>query len=406
MKQDIGYYFITIVSRFIGRFVLLFALARIANLNDFGLFTYSLTFSAILVLILDYGYNIKALKDMSKDVCNISTYVSRAFLLKLVVFALVFIFYYLFDLNTLLNIKDNEKDLLLMFFCISLLSSLANLFLLPYKATRRFNVEAKYVSIDNIISLILIVTLYYYYSLENAIIGYLVFKALLFIVILFEFKREYKLKLDVYSLVDEFKSASIYAVYEIVGGLYLMIDTLIMKVYLSNEDIAIYQIGIRLLFGAQIILSIVNSVFLPRLSSYYRHTQFFTLAIKLNRLFFVFAIICSILLYLFIHQIVLLLFGEGYLLFLNIAIYFILIILLRYMSSIYSVLLIVGDKQIIRVLTLLIVTSCLIICDLIVIPLHGIEGAAMSLLVAHFLILVTYMFFVYREYRMMFFVKT
>jgi len=210
----------------------------------------------------------------------------------------------------------------------------------------------------------------------------------------------------VYSLVDEFKSASIYAIYEIVGGLYLMIDTLIMKVYLSNEDIAIYQIGIRLLFGAQIILSIVNSVFLPRLSSYYRHKQFFTLAIILNRLFFVFAIICSILLYLFIHQIVLLLFGEGYLLFLNIAIYFILIILLRYMSSIYSVLLIVGDKQIIRVLTLLIVTACLIICDLIVIPLYGIKGAAMSLLVAHFLILVTYIFFVYREYGMIFFVKT
>ena len=74
---------ITTISRLLSGFLLIFFLARILTINDFGIFTYSLVFSNILVLIVEYGYNIKLSKDTAKNPSRISQITFKAFKVKI-----------------------------------------------------------------------------------------------------------------------------------------------------------------------------------------------------------------------------------------------------------------------------------------------------------------------------------
>ena len=57
MKSNFLFSSLSISSRLLTGFFLIFFLARLLSVEDFGVFTYSLVFANILVLIVEYGYN-------------------------------------------------------------------------------------------------------------------------------------------------------------------------------------------------------------------------------------------------------------------------------------------------------------------------------------------------------------
>jgi len=277
-----------------------------------------------------------------------------------------------------------------------------NLFVAPFKAVGRFEVEALIAFIDNILTIIVVLAANTYYGFDAAILAYFLSKTFIFIMAFSIYKRNYKIIF--FSTNDKTSSTPIFplAIYEIIGGLYLMIDTVILKIYVPNEDIAIYQVGIRLLFGTQIILSIVNSVFLPRLSAIKGTPRFTLLFRKLNLLVAFTGLTLSAFLYVFGEGIVVFLFGDLFSQFSELLIYFCLIIFLRYLTAMYSAITLLDDKHVIRTFAILLTTILLIILDFIIIPLYGINGAAVVLLFAHILLLAIFMTLTYLKYKKLF----
>ena len=72
LHNNILFSTISVFSRLISGFVIIFILTKSLTINDFGVFSYSLVFASILVLIVDYGYSIKLVKDIARTKNKIS----------------------------------------------------------------------------------------------------------------------------------------------------------------------------------------------------------------------------------------------------------------------------------------------------------------------------------------------
>ena len=83
LKSNMFYSTITTISRLISGFFLIFILARILTLSNFGDLTYSLVFANLLVLIIEYGYSLKLSKDTAKNLNDISILTWSAIKVKL-----------------------------------------------------------------------------------------------------------------------------------------------------------------------------------------------------------------------------------------------------------------------------------------------------------------------------------
>ena len=85
IRHNIAYASITAGLKLISGFFLLIAIARIISVHEFGLFMYALTYATLFGLFIDYGYQIKLLKDIPGDVGNLPYMISKAILAKMVI---------------------------------------------------------------------------------------------------------------------------------------------------------------------------------------------------------------------------------------------------------------------------------------------------------------------------------
>ena len=149
LKSNIFFSTITTMSRLISGFFLIFILARLLTLSDFGILTYSLVFANLLVLIIEYGYNLKLSKDTAKNLNDISILTSTAIKVKLGL--LIFVIVILFILG-IFEYPDRATYKIIFILSISsVFNSFANHFLIPYRSIDRFDVEAKYAFINSIL---------------------------------------------------------------------------------------------------------------------------------------------------------------------------------------------------------------------------------------------------------------
>ncbi len=83
LLNNIRYSTITTISRLLSGFFLIFILARLLTLSAFGTLTYSIVFANLLVLIIEYGYELKLSKDTAKNLNQIGILTWKAVKVKL-----------------------------------------------------------------------------------------------------------------------------------------------------------------------------------------------------------------------------------------------------------------------------------------------------------------------------------
>lgn len=406
MKKNLLYSGITILLRVIGRFALIFILARLYTLNDFGVFTYSLTIAGILILFFDFGYNIKILNEIPKGEELIASTIGKAVLIKLVLVFSVIIFILLINLESALNIDTgDELETVICFVIISIVSSFTNLFILPFKATNKYHIESLIIGFESIFTLLFVLGVFLY-SNENflfSIYAYLIVKILTLILAIYFYFKNYNLIFENINIFKELTVLLPFGLHFFLGGLYLMVDTVILKIFVSNEKLAIYQAGLRILMASSMLLTIINSVFLPRLSLLkIEDSEFFIETQRLNRIVFFIGAVISVFSLCFSEFIILTLFGPNFLPLQEIFIYFILIIFLRYCTSVYGILLTISNKQKIRAWIVLVAFLFIIVGDYFLIPEYEIKGSILVLLFAHVFIFLTKTFYTYKSYNTLF----
>ncbi len=404
IKKNIAYSSITAGLKLVSGFFLLIVIARIISVNEFGIFMYALTYSTLFGLFIDYGYQIRLLKDIPQDVENLSYIVSTALLSKLFIFLISLPFLVFFVLLTSLTSKELNLVTILLLGYVA--GSFANTMLISYKCTNRFEVESKYVFMDTvaIVTLIALASLSEADSLDIAL-AFLLAKLFYVFLVLSRYRKEYAIKRT--SIADSMSDLILgipFAIHYIVGSLYLNVDTLIIKEFASFEDVAIYQSGIRLVVGAGIVLSVLNSVLTPRFVQYLVNDRN-RLSIEVNNSIKAILVLGSLGAYLafqYSEEIAVIIYGDKYSDLGALLPIFAIIIFLRTLGTIYGILLTIGGSQNIRAVAVLGTLILVIVLNFIVVPRIGIEGAAYVLLVAHIALMLIYMINVKKVYSKLF----
>ncbi len=400
LLKNIKYSTITTISRLVSGFFLIFILARLLTLSDFGILTYSLVFANLLVLIIEYGYELKLSKDSAKNLNDISILTSTAIKVKLLLLSFVIII--LFILGVLDYPDPTTYKIVFIFSISAVFNSFAKHFLIPYRSIDRFDVEAKFVFINNIL-LFGVVALVAYFSRNITVIalGFLCVKILYSTFTVRRFIADFGLKFGSVNLLAELKKTFPYAVHIAVGAMYLNIDTIILREFVSNSEIGIYQAGMRAMAAATIGLGIFNSVLIPKLSSLVdeNKVQLIELSTKFNLITLISGLLIALMVNIFSNELIYIVYGKKFSTLSNYVIYFSIIIFFRYFSVVYGALLTISDKQKVRTYAVLFTLLFIIVVDLLVIPTYGIHGALYTLIAAHIILTAIYFYFAFKEYK-------
>lgn len=401
IKKNIGFSFITALSKLLGGIGVLIILARFLSLSEFGLFTYILTVTSSIILFVDYGFNIKLLIDIPRNTNVIEEIVSTSLIVKCLFFviisSLLLIFY-------LLRFFVVDQIILTLCIFISLfLFSLNNTFLSLFKSINNYFLETKIVVIDNVFSFffILIAVLY---TDELYLIGiaFLVPKIVSLLISFYHYNNQFSFLFKSLSRqVNEIRIGFPFAIHYIIGNIFLNIDTLILAYFVSQQDLALYQSGIRIIIGAGLLLTIVNSIYLPLLS---KETHLIKKTKELN--FYLLFIGCVITFpFLFFPQyIILTIYGSDFLPAVELFRIFGIIIFLRIIGSSYGIVLSVSNKQIYRAIALIVSIVFMFGLDIYLIPKseNMLLTAAYILLFSHIIITFFYIFIAHKRYKTFF----
>jgi O-antigen/teichoic acid export membrane protein len=403
MKSNFVFSSLSVFSRLLTGFLLLFCLARLLSVEHFGVFTYSLVFSNILVLIVEYGYNLKLSKDTAKNPEKISELVFMTVRVKgFLILPLLLVVGVLWGIGF---IEFRSFQILLVLTISAIFNSFANHFLIPYRSINKFNVETIYVFINNLSILCLVIYVAYIYNdLLFIAITFMCVKFLFMIATFFRFKKDFGISFEKLNLKKELIEAFPYAIHIGVGTMYLNIDTLILKEYVGDYQIGIYQAGMRALVAATIGLAVISTVLVPKLASLSNdRKKLIDLAGFYNKYIIVFGLCVALFVNIFDKELIYLVFGEKFTDLIQYVFLFSLVVFMRYFGTLYGTLLTISDKQRIRTIGVTITLFLIIILDLFLIPVYGLYGALYSLIIAHILLNGIYMYFAHKEYKTFYF---
>tara|TARA_R110002096_G_scaffold360605_2_gene553569 strand:- start:603 stop:1862 length:1260 start_codon:yes stop_codon:yes gene_type:complete len=404
VKKNLTLSFFSALAKIIGGIGLISILARAFSLADFGNFTYALTLGTVFGLIVDYGFNIKIIKDVSSNEVNVNKVVSKTIGSK---FLLLLLSIILFITTTVLLKNTNELSLSGLFLFLSLVVfSFTNTFLSVFKGRKEYIKDLKVVIVDNLVTVIIVsIIAFITNDILYTSISFFFSKLIALVYSFCIYKRENEFVFPkYYDIIQDLKQALPYGVHYWVGSLYLNIDTIIMKPLVSEEDLGIYQSGIRIIIGLGILLTIINSVYLPLLNEYLNKNRnlFLKNILKLNTNVFRLSILSIVGMITFSKLIIIVLFGSKFLELQEIFWIIALIVGIRIIGSSYGILLTISDKQRLRAIAGALSIFIIIISDIILIPKYGYIAAAYVLLFAHVFITTFYVFSVYKEYKSLF----
>jgi len=399
IKKFLLFSSITTISRMLVGIFIVFILARILSLKDFGTYMYGVVVANMITMLVEYGYNTLLVKELAqrKDIHN---YVIFTTLIKIsiFVFSTIILFLYL----KLSNFTIREIYVILFITFAVVLNNFIVHFMIPFKIIDRFDIESKFALINNLTTFWVVVLMAYFsknlllISLSFFLIK-LINVCIVFIIYLKNFATKIFFK---FKILKELKKATPYALMTLIGGLYMSADTLIIKHFLDMESVGIYRSGISVILASSLIINIVNNVALPQLSKLKRDIEKFKkIAIKFNFYMLILGLMISIIIFLFKDLIILILFGEKFLVLKNYIFFIAGIIFLRYIGNIYGLILTISDKQIIRVISVAISLMFVLLLDYFYVPRYGIISAYIVLFLGHILLVSLYVFFTYKEYK-------
>ena len=400
MKKHLIISICSAALKVIGTVALVVILARVFSLADFGNFTYSLTLGTLLSLLVDFGYNLKVIRDVSLEGANIKKVATSAFFSKIALF--IFALIILVIGQNILDIDNKVKMASLLIFLSFSFYSLTNTFLSVFKGLRKYLLELKLVAFDNIMTFVGVsIVAFLTNDIVWASLSFMISRILSFIYSLWIYLQEYgMISPKVKMIKEDILEALPYAAHYWVGNAYLNIDTIIMETMVSVEKIGIYQSGIRIVMGLGVLLTAINAVYLPlfnEANSRGREVLIGTVK-KINGRIILFAVLVAIVMILFDETIILILYGNKFLELNTFFWVFAVIVFLRIIGASYGILLTISNKQTLRAIAGFLSIIIITVLDYYLIPIKGYVAAAYVLLAAHVFMTVFYVVSVYLEH--------
>jgi O-antigen/teichoic acid export membrane protein len=398
MNKNYIFMFLSHIVRILSNVVIFLILARVWGAETFGEFMYPFTFSLILIKVIDYGFVLQLVKHLSKDSKDTDDVVNSYFNAKVY----IFLFMFLLVLLTL-PIYNGTNNLVFILLFLSLsLSSFSQFIGLPFRALDKFQLETLNLFLGNLLLFIVVIILVILdFGIVGIAFGYFISAILSMLMGLYLYNTKLgRLKVGrVYTKKSMviLKEGFPYAIHLFMGALYLQVDTIFINYFMESRDVGIYQSAMRVVLGSLILSEVIASVYLPQISRMLNKEQIIKHSITINSRTVLLGGFVSIAILLLAKIIVFILFGESF----NDAIpllqVFAILIFIRFIGTVYGVVLTISDKQSIRATISTVAFFINIILNYYLIPTNGLEGAAIASIITSFMLVVFYIYFAWKE---------
>ena len=399
-KKKFHFLLLTLFFKTIINFLLLFYVAKVVGVSEFGSFTLSFVVMTIGVLLIDYGYNLHSLvldynnkEEISK---NISSIISGKFFISILLILISLPILYFIPLD------ETSKKVIFILSLSAIPNSFGNFYFSLFKAQNNYKVETTGFLLQGLL-LILILTINHVIGNKNIItisIIVLITKIIYFVYSFFQFKNKFSIqfRLSITNALRSYVKSYNYAVHLIFGTLILYVETLFLSYFSDMGTVGYYQAGLRLIMAASLFGAIITDGFVPEISKKQNDKKFVTdKMLSLFAFLGVFYFLLSLTLYTYFNTIINILFSNDFQLIENYNIYIILIIICRAIGIVPGVILTSLGLQKIRARAAMFLLLLSIILNLFLVPLYGLEGAFMSFLVTNVLLTIVYFYFSFKE---------
>ena len=376
------------------KLLLIVYVARILGVTEYGKFTFALSFVSLLVIFSNLGLNVITVREVSKNKENLFPSI---FSLKLILSLITLVLIYI---GSFFVTSNPEIQLLIWLLGIYvLIDSFLVIICSFFRAKQKMEYEFFIKALQTItITFIGFVILFYFPSIKNLSVGYLLSSLSLFIIVyLFFYLKVYPLNfnVDINIWKDLLKMSWPLALIGIFSAFYANIGSIIMGYLGQITEVGYYNAAYKVINVATIPAILISQSFLPILSSVFEKSkqQFWNIWNDQAKalIFLAFPIMGAG--FIFAPNIILSVYGPNYIA--SILIFRILIFMVGiiFFCNIFSWLLFVSNQQ--RKMLWASFSGFIvnILLNFALIPIYGPYGVAYSSLIAFFLMLILYILF-------------
>jgi O-antigen/teichoic acid export membrane protein len=280
-------------------------------------------------------------------------------------------------------------------------ASFGNFYLNSFKIINRFEKEAIGYIIQGVFLLIFL-GINHFYGSEHIIyysITLLTARVIYMLYGFFVFRKGFlkRVNFDFRKSIIAIKTATPFGVHLILGASIIYIDTFVLSILSTLENVGLYQAGMRIIMASMLIAVVISDAFIPEIAKIYENR--IIVSKRLSSLFefillFSGLTLCTIFFYK--KTIILLLFSQEYLVLETSIILILFIISLRYIGIVPGIILTSFGKQIIRARAVVVSIISSVILNFILIPIYGINGAFLASLIAHIILNMIYVYYAHK----------
>lgn len=385
------YSFLSIFFRVFSNIIIFWLIARYYSADVFGQFTTAQTFASVFILLADFGMDILLTTELPKRIEKSTQIFSEIFSAKLIFASFAFLL--MLSLSFLNQFSEATSLLLLMFSFFVLFSTITNFFFAFYKGNEKLGYEAKVSFINNFGSLLAVLILILLKQNILLIAGAYIAVRLIGLLLAFYYVKKINssisLKLTFPIQKSVLKKIFVLGLFMLFGNLFFQLDTILLAFWRDEKSVGIYQAVFRLIMVLLIIPDVFINSLMPVLSRLHSEgsEKWEKLSFIFNKILVTIIIPAAIVMFIYPAEILGLAYGTGkYDEAIPIFRVFSFIMLIRFFTEAYGLMLITADKQKIRMTIVILGTAVNFAVNIFMIPRYDALGAGITSLITNIVV--------------------
>lgn len=378
--------------RLVAGLITISIVARVLGPEMYGVLMLWMTTSAFTAMVTNYGLTSYVLREIGADPTQAERIINEGITAKLILTSIVFtiaiIIAYLVAL-------DNK----LVFFTLlaaSVSDSFSEFLNAGLRARNRFGIETRIATLGAILHAVIVISaVKATQSVDITALGYFFSRFGILVVTTFAVGR-YFVWPHITSLsaaIHRLRHTAKYAVDYAMQGMFGQIDSLVLNFSLGPEAVGLYQAGMRVFLTGNQAATVISNVFLPRVSAKTKSKELFTNeSCKIQTVFILVGACFGLVLAVFAHQIVILLFGSKYLGLVELMPFFGLLFFIRFSAGAWGVVLTAVGEQLYRTKVGIGFWVVTLLLAIFLVPEFEVRGWILSLCIGSLFLAIGYSF--------------
>jgi O-antigen/teichoic acid export membrane protein len=317
MIRNFGYTAVSVFSRLLVGLLLFLLLARLWGPTQFGLFTFTFSVAALLVLLVDFGFGLYILREVAAQPAHAATLIAEAFRAKLaLVGVIVFV---ATGLSLVAGPASPPLGLAVPLLVAALATSFSDLFVAPLRALGRFDIETGVVTLANAVQFSLAGAVAWNGGTPVMVAWAMVLSRLAYLALALAMVYQVVPQLNLRRPVAVGPRATLrrawpYGVDGMLATASNQLDVVAVRLLFGTQAVGLYSAGQKICMGAGALAPVVAVVMLPRMTGLAAsgNPTFWRTALKTGALMAGIGICFASPLIAFPDEIALVLFGGAY----------------------------------------------------------------------------------------------